>query len=579
MPFGPKTAAGDAIHAMKYRGEGEDFRDAINRVGFALKDDDAHYHELRELLLDMRFMPAGRIQNAMGATRETTPYNCFVSGTIMDSFVEGSGSIMSRAHEAAATMRMGGGIGYDFSTLRPRGALIRRLGSASSGPVSFMRIFNEVCLCTSSAGHRRGAQMAVLRVDHPDIEEFIRAKHNNDQLTGFNISVAVTDEFMRAVAEERSFDLRWGGQVYRTVDAVALWEMIMRSTWDWAEPGILFIDRVNEMNNLYYCEDIAATNPCGEQPLPPFGACLLGSLNLVRYLRASPAPRAADEPAFYFDAPQLTADIPVITSAMDNVVDRARYPLPNQRVEAMAKRRMGVGVTGLANAAEACGFVYGTAPFLEFTSRILETIKEHSYRASALRAKERGSFPMFDPEKYLAGKFVSGLSEETRAMIEKHGIRNSHLTSIAPTGTISMAADNVSSGLEPVFAYTTRRPVNTPEGRLDMTIEDYGFKFLGVSGRLAADVTAPEHVAVLSAAQRHVDSAVSKTVNMDGATMAWADFKELYRTAWESGCKGCTTFNASGQRGALLNAAAPAPAAEVEGVCRIDGETGRRECG
>lgn len=338
---GPQSAYSSQIHQEKYRLPNETFRDAMGRVASALKDSDAHYHAFREALLDMRFMPAGRVQAAMGSPKAVTPYNCYVSGSIPDSFVDRENdqqsSIMHRAEQAASTMRMGGGIGYDFSTLRPAGALINKLQSRSSGPLGFMPIFNEVCKATSSAGNRRGAQMGVLRVDHPDVHAFIAAKHNSDALTGFNISVAVTDEFMEALAAKRPFDLRFGGSVYSTVDPVELWETLMRSTWDWAEPGVLFIDTINRMNNLWYCETIAATNPCGEQPLPPFGACLLGSFNLVRYLTKQ------NDGSYSFDWDQLRADIPAVVRAMDNVVDRAIYPLPEQRQEALNKRRMGLG--------------------------------------------------------------------------------------------------------------------------------------------------------------------------------------------------------------------------------------------
>ena len=354
MPeYGPQTLAADSLHAMKYRGPGEDFREAMNRVAFGLKDSDRHYHELRQILLYQRFCPGGRIQSAIGSSRSTTAYNCFVSGTIADSFVEGNGSIMSRAHEAAATMRMGGGIGYNFSTLRPRGDLITKLQSQSSGPVSFMHIFDAVCLATSSSGHRRGAQMGILRIDHPDIEEFIRSKQNDTALQGFNISIATTDEFMEAMIAERDFDLRFAGKVYRTLNAAELWEKVMRSTWDYAEPGVVFIDTIDRMNNLWYCETLAATNPCGEQPLPPFGACLLGSFNLVKYLLPKIAPVGSAQ--YVFDADQLEEDIPAIVRGMDNVIDRTKYPLAEQKAEALAKRRMGLGVMGLANAIEACG--------------------------------------------------------------------------------------------------------------------------------------------------------------------------------------------------------------------------------
>lgn len=575
--MGPQTRVGDYFHGMKYRSEGESFREANNRVASALKDSDEHFHAFREITGHQRFMPGGRIQSAMGAPRATTPYNCYVSGTILDSFVHGDGNIMQRATEAASTMRMGGGIGYDFSTLRPRGALIRKLQSHSSGPVSFMEIFNAVCKCVASSGHRRGAQMGVLRVDHPDIEEFLHAKQNTDALTGFNLSIAVTDEFMEAVRDGRTFHLRWQGEVYKEVDARNLWEAIMRSTWDWAEPGVLFIDTINRMNNLNYCETLAATNPCGEQPLPPFGACLLGSFNLAKYVKPAEGLHLVNR-KWTFDWEQLRADIPHVVRAMDNVVDRARYPLPQQEEEAKNKRRMGLGVTGLANAGEALGFPYGSPEFLAFTDEVLQIIAIETYRASALLAHEKGPFPLYD-ERYLDSPFIKQLPEDVQQLIRAYGIRNSHLTSIAPTGTISLTADNISSGCEPVFDYTTSRPVNTPGGVEIVEVEDYGVAQFGVYGRRASEVTAQEHIAVLTTAQRWVDSAVSKTCNMDGS-MSWEDFKNLYWSAWEGGAKGCTTFNIDGKRMALLTGKSDKPKEEPELVeaCTIDPATGRREC-
>ena len=576
MPdYGPQTLAADSLHAMKYRGPGEDFREAMNRVAFGLKDNDKHYHELRQILLHQRFCPAGRIQNAIGASRATTAYNCFVSGKIADSFVHGNGSIMQRATEAAATMRMGGGIGYSFSGLRPRGDLIVKLQSQSSGPVSFMNIYNAVCLATSSSGHRRGAQMGVLRVDHPDIEEFIRAKQNGTELLGFNISIAVTDEFMEAVHSNSEFNLMFNGRTYRTVDAAELWEKIMRSTWDFAEPGVLFIDTIDKMNNLWYCEELEATNPCGEQPLPPHGACLLGSFNLVKYLRARPVP--TDRAPYYMDFDQLEEDMPHVVRGMDNVVDRARYPLAEQKTEAISKRRMGLGVMGLANAIEACGYLYGTKDFLEVQDSILEKITTLSYLASVDIAAEKGAFPLFDAERYSQGKFIRTLPTDVQEKIRRFGIRNSHLTSIAPTGTISLCADNVSGGLEPVFAYELERQINTPTGPIQATVQDYGVAYLQTRGKLAKDVTADEHIAVLATAQKHIDSAVSKTVNMT-SQMPWEDFKGIYRKAWELGCKGCATFNADGKRGALL-VAKDEPSTEEAVSCFVDPTTGQRDCG
>lgn len=578
--MGPQNQFSDQLHATKYRQPGETFRDAMNRVAAALTSGHsaASYHEFREVLIEMRFMPAGRIQSAMGAARDVTPYNCYVSGTIPDSFVtrdnDQNSSIMDRAREAAQTMRMGGGIGYDFSTLRPRGALIGKLQSNSTGPISFMKIFDAVCRATSSAGHRRGAQMGVLRVDHPDIIEFVNAKHDQETLSGFNISVAVTDAFMQAVATGTDFPLVFQGEEYSRVDARELWEMIMRSTWDWADPGVLFIDTINRMNNLWYCETIAATNPCGEQPLPPHGACLLGSFNLARYIRPQPGRR------WSFDWDQLEADIRIVVPAMDGVVDRARYPLPEQEAEARSKRRMGLGVTGLANAAEALGHSYGSPGFLAWEEQVLSFINRHSYRASALLAAERGSFPLYDAERYLAGQFIQRLDDETHDMIRFHGIRNSHLTSIAPTGTISMCADNVSGGIEPVFSVVTQRPVNMPGGDpIIVECHDYGHARFGTVPRTADQVTAQEHVSALVTAARNVDSAVSKTCNVSG-DMPWADFKRIYWDVWEGGGKGCTTFNADGKKMALLTGkTTPSPEREKEPeACVYDPATGVRTC-
>lgn len=568
---GPTQPFSEELHAEKYRQEGESFREAVNRIATGLKDNDAHFHEFRDILLSMRFMPAGRIQSAIGSGRNTTPYNCYVSGTIADSYTADEGSIMARASEAAATMRMGGGIGYDFSTLRPKGDLIVKLQSRSSGPISFMEIFDAVCRCTSSSGHRRGAQMGVLRIDHPDIFEFIHAKQNETFLRGFNLSIAVTDEFMIAKRDGKMFQLKFNGKVYREVDPRELWDAVMRSTWDWAEPGVLYIDRINEMNNLHYCETIAATNPCGEQPLPPFGACLLGSFNLTQYV-------TKDLVDYHFDWDLFASDIYPVVRAMDNVVDRARYPLPQQEREAKSKRRMGLGVTGLANAGEALGFPYGSKAFLEFTRKVLTILRDESYRASAVLAAEKGPFPLFADE-YMDSKFIATLPQDVRELIERHGIRNSHLTSIAPTGTISLCADNISSGLEPVFSYGMERTVVEFEGPRKELVHDYGVRVFGVKGKRSSEVTVAEHVAVLAVASELVDSAVSKTCNVDGS-LSWEDFKDVYDKAWELGCKGITTFRADGKRGAVIVAKdEDTGKAQAEASsCEIDLETGRRSC-
>lgn len=570
---GPSIAISEEIHSMKYRTEGESFTEAMTRVADALKDDYGHFLEFRDVLYDMRFMPAGRVQAAMGAPRSTTPYNCFVSGTIEDSM----GSIMERAAEAAQTMRLGGGIGYDFSTLRPRGARIKSLDSSSSGPLSFMKVFDAVCGTVSSAGHRRGAQMGVLRVDHPDIEAYITCKNNSTEFTNFNLSVAVTDEFMEAVINDTDFDLRFNGTVHKTVRAVPLWDKIMRATWDWAEPGILFIDRMNKKNNLHYCEVISATNPCGEQPLPPYGACLLGSFNLVKYVEGG---------EFRYD--KFKHDIPVVVRAMDNVVDRATYPLLQQEGEARAKRRMGLGVTGVANALEMMGYPYGSEGAKQAFEMIMATLRDCAYLSSASLASEKGTFPMYC-DKLLDSEFAQTLPEHVRETIKRHGLRNSHLLSVAPTGTISLSADNVSSGIEPVFAHYYDRTITTFEGQKVERVEDYAYR-RGIKGVTADQLTPKQHVDMLIIASRYVDSACSKTCNI-GDNVTWEEFKDVYMSAYLGGASGCTTFRAAGKRFGVLNAAAdeedvPQPEklvddfiSEDEGTaCYFDPTTGQRTC-
>jgi ribonucleoside-diphosphate reductase alpha chain len=557
--YGPTLSISEEIDQQKYRQTGEDFYSKVVRIADALKDTPEHFEELKDVLRDMRFIPAGRVQNAMGAARQTTAYNCFVSGTIEDSM----DCIMQRAAEAAETMRRGGGIGYDFSKIRPRGDRIKSLDSKSSGPVSFMRIFDAVCQTIASSGHRRGAQMGVLRIDHPDIEAFITAKNDGSSLTGFNVSVGVTDEFMECLEAERPFALRFEGETYKYVDPVALWDMIMRSTWDWAEPGVLFIDTINKMNNLSELEDIVATNPCGEQPLPPYGACLLGSFNLVKYVQDGE-----------FDFEQFKADIPVVVRAMDNVVDRTIYPLWQQRTEAFNKRRMGLGITGLANAGEMIGKAYASPEFLEFAEQILITLRDYTYASSADLAGEKGPFPLFDFDEYLEAPFVQTLPVWVLEKISENGIRNSHLTSIAPTGTISLVADNVSSGIEPPFMLYYDRSITQFDGTQVERVEDYAYS-LGVSGRTANEISAQEHLMVLALAAKYVDSAVSKTCNV-GDDVTYDEFKDLYLNAWKLGCKGITTFRAAGKRYGVLNA----PKEEVNNAeaCYFDPETGQKSC-
>lgn len=561
---------------VKYRQEGETYGQKCARVAEALTDDKDHYAKFNELLKEQRFLPGGRVQSAAGSYRKVTAFNCFVMQKVPDSLL----GIMEVATEAAKTMQMGGGVGYDFSGIRPKGARIKSLGSQASGPVSFMGIMDAICKTIASAGHRRGAQMGCLRVDHPDIMEFITAKANSSSLTQFNISVLVTDKFMEAVKTDGSFDLVFEGNVFDTVRARSLWDAMLRVNWDWAEPGVIFIDRVNEMNNLYYMEDISATNPCGEQPLPPYGACLLGSFNLTKYVYRNGA-------GFSFNWPLLQHDVPYVVRAMDNVIDETIYPLPQQEAEAKNKRRMGLGVTGLGNALGALDLRYGSKEATDFTEEVLQAIANWCYMASASIASEKGPFPAYDEEKYLKSKFVEKLDPAVKAMIQKYGIRNSHLTSIAPTGTISLTANNVSSGLEPVFSLAYTRTIQTSDGPKYEKVEDYAFREWGIECVTADEISVMDHVNMLTSAQKWVDSACSKTCNV-GDEVTWDEFKNVYMQAWLGGAKGCTTFRASGKRFGILNSSASEDVIEAKeesdetvvegGACYIDPETGMRSC-
>jgi len=581
IEYGPTLGISQEISQMKYRSKGESFKDAMIRVADALKDNEEHYLQFKDILLNQRFLPAGRVQAAMGAPRAVTAYNCFVSGTLEDSMED----IMEKAAEAAQTMRLGGGIGYDFSSLRPRGDHIASLDSRSSGPISFMGIFDAICKTIASAGHRRGAQMGVLRVDHPDIEEFIKAKNNSTTLTQFNVSVGITDAFMDAVINDKPFNLTFNGRVYKTVKAKALWDEIMRASWDWAEPGVLFIDTINKKNNLGYLETIAATNPCGEQPMPPYGACLLGSFNLVKYVYTD-GEGVGRIRVFNYEA--LKHDIAPVVRAMDNVIDRTVYPLEAQRLEAQNKRRMGLGVTGVANAGEALGYTYGSHEFLEWLEEVMTVIRDTCYQSSISLALEKGPFPLFQADKYLESGFARTLPEPIRRDINNYGIRNSHLLSVAPTGTISLSADNVSSGIEPVFSHSYERTIQTFDGPKIEKVEDYGYRVFGVKGKTANELSVFDHVKVLTTASKYVDSACSKTCNV-GDDVTWDQFKDVYMQAYLGGASGCTTFRASGKRYGILNAAAVEDVAVEEevpedefieegGACYFDPSTGLRQC-
>jgi ribonucleoside-diphosphate reductase alpha chain len=570
--YGPQIQACNTLHAQKYRLPNESFEEACARQAAAMADGDQHRRVFKDILLNQRYMPAGRVQAAMGSPKNVTAYNCFVSGVIEDSM----DSIMDKAKEAAETMRRGGGIGFDFSRIRPRNDRIVSLDSSASGPVSFMAIFDSVCNTIVSAGHRRGAMMAVLRVDHPDIEEFIRAKKDSSTLTNFNVSVGVTDKFMKAVQHNLPFDLIFNGRVYNTIDARALWDEVMRNTWDWAEPGVLFLDRINEENNLRAAETITATNPCGEQPLPPYGACLLGSFNLVKYIDSFENVETwKNKPFFRYD--KFKEDIPHVVRAMDNVIDRTQYPLHAQELEAKAKRRMGLGVTGLANVLSLLGLRYGSPESVRVTRKIVKTLMCASYEASALLAKEKGAFPMYSPA-YHTGAFIQKLPTDIQELIQKYGIRNSHLTSIAPTGTISFTADNISSGVEPVFSNELDRTVQTEQGPITVPLKDYVYNTYGLRNVTADELSTDDHLAIQMAVQPFVDSAVSKTINVSDA-VTFDEFKDIYMKAWKGKLKGCTTFRASGKRYGILNKVEPLEEPIEGAACFIDPTTGNKECG
>jgi ribonucleoside-diphosphate reductase alpha chain len=513
-----------------------------------------------EAMTDFRFLPAGRILSGAGSGRRVTLFNCFVMGDIPDDM----GGIFQQLKEAALTMQQGGGIGYDFSTLRPKGAPVKGVGADASGPVTFMDVWDSMCRTIMSAGSRRGAMMGVMRCDHPDIEDFIDAKQEPGRLRMFNLSVLVTDAFMQAVKEDGPWELHFGGVTWKTMRARELWDRIMRATYTYAEPGVVFIDRINRLNNLYYCETIHGTNPCGEQPLPPYGTCLLGSINLARLVAAPFAPDAR------LDENQLAAIARTAVRMMDNVIEVSRYPLPEQEHEAKAKRRIGLGVTGLADALIMCGARYGGRDAVRLGESWMRTLERAAYLASSDLAAEKGPFPLFDRERYLAGEHVSGLDEDVRAAIGKNGIRNALLTSVAPTGTISLFADNVSSGLEPVFSFRYTRYVRMPDGsRREEEVSDYAYRqFRRLKGDCAPlpdyfvdaqGLTPNDHLVMQAAVQKYIDSSISKTINCP-ESIRFDDFKDIYMQAFDLGCKGCTTFRPNDITGAVLEVPKPAQA-------------------
>ena len=559
----------EQIWDMKYRFKEADgtpidvtVEDSWRRIArdlAAVEDDPKAWEDqFYAALEDFKFLPAGRITAGAGTARSVTLFNCFVMGTIPDSM----GGIFEMLKEAALTMQQGGGIGYDFSTIRPKGAGVKGVAADASGPLSFMDVWDAMCRTIMSAGSRRGAMMATMRCDHPDVEEFIAAKSDAARLRMFNVSVLVTDAFMEAVKVDGAWDLLFDGTVYKTVQARDLWNAIMKATYDYAEPGVIFIDRINAANNLNYCETIAATNPCGEQPLPPYGACLLGSVNLAR-LVSDPFGDAAE-----LDEDQLVTLVATAVRMMDNVVDVSRFPLEAQAREARAKRRIGLGVTGLADALLMVGLRYGSDAAARQTSAWLKAIARAAYLGSVQLAREKGAFPLFDAEGYLASGTMQSMDADVRDAVAEHGIRNALLTSIAPTGTISLYAGNVSSGIEPVFAYAYTRKVLQKDGsRTEEEVVDYAVRmWRELKGEaplpdyfVNAQTLAPaDHVKMQAAAQKWVDSSISKTINCP-EDIGFDEFKDVYMAAWDLGCKGCTTYRPNAVTGSVLTVAEEKP--------------------
>ena len=567
------------IWDMKYRLKDQNgaflehtVEDTWRRIAVALSKAEANPKKWESIfyhsLTDFKFLPAGRIIAGSGTARNVTLFNCFVMGVIPDSM----SGIFDMLKEAALTMQQGGGIGYDFSTIRPKGSIVKGIAADASGPVSFMDVWDSMCRTIMSAGSRRGAMMATMRCDHPDIEEFIAAKSDSKKLRMFNLSVLVSDAFMEALKKGEDWRLTFNDKIYKVIKAADLWDKIMRATYNYAEPGVIFIDRINEANNLRYCETITATNPCGEQPLPPYGACLLGSINLARLVEYPFGENA------HLDVSQLENLVATAVRMMDNVIEVSQFPLEVQKLEALNKRRIGLGVTGLADALLMVGLRYGSDEAVEKTEEWMKLIARASYKASINLAKEKGAFSLFDPEKLIASGNMKQMDDDIKQAVRKFGLRNALLTSIAPTGTISLYAGNVSSGIEPVFACSyTRKVLQNDGSHIEEEVVDYAVQMwrdkfgdaqLPDYFVSAQNLTPSDHVKMQAAAQKWVDSSISKTINCP-EDISFDDFKEVYMQAYDTGCKGCTTYRPNEVTGSVLSVASEEkPKSEKE----IDGE-------